>query len=110
MRPINADYTYLNVTASTTAAAKQLVAAVTGLRHRVIGLSVTSLGAQQITLQTSTGGAILGPVNIAAGVPFVLPPTQIGYCEQAASKGLYNQSNNATETVFNLVYQTHKAT
>ena len=109
-RPINADYTYLNITASTTAAVKTIVAAATGLRHRLIGLSVAALAAQSITLQSSTGLVKLGPVNVAAGVPFVLPPNQIGYFETAASRGIYNQSENATATVLNLIYQTYKAT
>lgn len=111
MRPINAEYSYLNVTASTTAARKQLIAAASGLRHRVIGMTVAALGAQQITLQASTTGLpIYGPVHVAAGVPLVLPPSPLGYCETAAGKALYNQSDNATATIIALTYQTYKAT
>ena len=110
MRPNNSDYTHLNITASTTAAAKQLVAAASGLRHRVIGMTVAAVAAQNITLQSSTGGALIGPINLAAGVPLVLPPSPLGYAETAASKGIYNQSGNATATVISLLYQTLAAT
>ena len=110
MRPINADYSFANVTASTTAARKQIVAAVTGQRHRVIGLTVAALAAQNVTLQSSTGGVLLGPVHVAAGVPLVLPPSPIGYCETAASRGVWNQSDNATATIIAATYQTYKAT
>jgi len=105
-QPKHAEYTFLNITASTTAAAKQLVAASTAsMRHRVIGLTAAAVAAQSITLQSSTGGAYMGPINLAAGVPLVLPPSAIGYFETAAGKSIYNQSDNATETVINLIYQ-----
>ena len=108
--PVTAPYTFLNVTASTTAAKKQLVAAVTGQRHRIIGMTVTSAAAQIVTLQSSTGLAMMGPVNVGATDPMTWPSNFIGYCETAASRSIMNQSENATATLFNLIYQTYTAT
>lgn len=108
--PITAPYTYLSITASTTAAKKELVAAVTGHRHRIMGMAAAALGAQIMTLQSSTGLTLIGPINVAAGHPIVLPPCAIGYAETAASRSITNQSENATQTCIHLVYQTYKAT
>jgi hypothetical protein len=111
MTAVNAaTYTYTTATASTTAAKKQFVAATTGSRHRIIGLIAAAAAAQVITLQSSTGGVLLGPVNLAAGVPLVLPPSLVGYAETAASRGIFNQSGNATETALTITYQTYDAT
>jgi hypothetical protein len=110
MRPINPEYSYTNITASTTAAVKTIIAAASGMRHRIVGLTVAAAAAQVLTLQSSTGGAMLGPLNLAAGIPFVWAPNPMGYLETAASRGVYNQSGNATETIINVMYQTYKAT
>ena len=108
--PKNVAYTYLNATASTTAAKKELIAAVSGLRHRIIGLTACSAAAQNITLQSSTGGVMIGPLHLAAGVPINLSPSQIGYAETAVSRSITNQSDNATATTIHLIYQTYAAT
>jgi len=110
MRPVNAEYSHVNITASTTAAIKEVVAAASGLRHRVLGVTISALAAQNLTLQSSTGGVLLGPINVAGGVPFVLPPSPMGYAETSASRGIYNQSDNATETFISMQYQTYAAT
>ena len=109
-RPITADYSWVNVSASTTAAIKAMLAASAGFRHRLIGLTISAVGAQACTLQSSTGLVMMGPISLAAGVPFVLPPCEIGYGETAAGRSIMNQSDNATATTIRLTYQTYKAT
>lgn len=102
-RPLNVFYT--NVSASTTAAGKQVVAAVSGCVLRVLGLQITPAAANSVTLQTSTGGALWGPYSSTGAKPFVGPPSAIGYCETAASRGIYMQLANAAAARVALQYQ-----
>ena len=107
-RPL--DVQYITVSAATTAAAKATVSAVSGARLRILGLSASALAAQVLTLQSSTAGVYIGPVNLAAGVPATIAPTAIGLYETAASKGILCQLGNATQTFWTLQYQVINAT
>ena len=109
MRPINAPYQYRNILA-TTATPAALATASGTLRHRVLGLAVTASGAQQVTLQSSTGGALLGPIAVAAGWPHVLPPSPIGYAEGAAGRGVYCSVATTGRCGISAVLQTYAAT
>lgn len=106
--PFNAQYVL--VAAATTAAAKAAIAAVSGSRHRIMGLVSSAVSAQNITLQSSTGGIILGPIYLAAGGAAVLPPEPMGYCVSALSKAVLIQHDAAVATRTQLIYSTYSAT
>ena len=106
--PFNA--TQITVAAATTAAAKVAIAAVTGVRHRIMGIVSSAVAAQNITLQSSTGGKIIGPIYLAAGVPVVLPTNAVGYGASSLSKGVYIQHDAAQATATFLTYVSYSAT
>lgn len=106
--PMNIQYT--SVTAATTAAAKVAIAAKANSRIRILGVSASAVGAQRVTLQSSTGLAYVGPIYLAAGANAVMPPNALGYAETNIARGVYMQLDGAQATGCNIQYITRGAT
>lgn len=102
--------TYVTVAAATTAAAKQGIAAISGSRIKIHGLVSSAAAAQNITLQSSTGGVYMGPIYLTAAGAAVCPPCETGYCLGTLSRGVYIQHDAATATRTQLIYSTYSAT
>lgn len=100
--PGNANYIYMS--ASTTAGPKQVLAPVTSYRLRLYGGLVHMGAANTVTIQTSTGGVLMGPFTLAAAGTFSFPPTMLGYGETPVSRGVYMQLLNAAAANVNFTY------
>jgi hypothetical protein len=70
-----------------TAADHELVAAVAGLRMRVLSLTLTA--ANTVTITWKSGATQLsGAMTLVAGVPLTLPYNPVGWLESAAGESL----------------------
>lgn len=101
-RPLHVLYT--NVSCSTTAGSKEVVAAVSGKKIRVLGVQLMPAAANIATLQTSTGGILYGPYNSTGNRPLAVAPTALGLFETADSKSVKIQLQNAAAVVTALQY------
>ena len=83
-----------------------LVAAVSGKKIRVLGLSLMSAGTVNLTFQSGAGGtAISGAYPLTAQAGMVLPPCALGYMETAAGALLNMRLDAGTLVVGTLTYE-----
>ena len=73
----------------TTAASNEIVAAVTGKRIRILGIVLSAADAVTATIEDEDGNDLIGPLDITADAPIVLPVSGIGYQQTPATKALH---------------------
>lgn len=93
--PHNAVYTAINL-ASTTAL--EAIAGTAGMVTRVLGAFLLSAADATITIQSSSGTALIGPCALSANGGYVLPPTNWGYCKSIITGGsIYIQNSTSSQ-------------
>lgn len=71
-----------------TAAAADVIAAVTGKKIRVVAMHIQSAAAETVLLRTGTSADVTGVMSLATGVPLVLPLNPAGWFETVAGEAL----------------------
>lgn len=90
-------------TSSTRTTSGALVSAVAGRKIRVHGFAVIAAGAVSVNLESGTTD-ISGVFALAANVGFVLPYSEVGWCETAAGAALNITLSAAVSCGIQLIY------
>ena len=88
---------------TTLAASGALVSAVAGRKIRVHGFAVSAVGAVSVNLESGTTD-ISGVFALAANGSFVLPYSEVGWCETAAGAALNITLSAAVSCGIQLIY------
>ena len=93
--PFGIAYAAINLSSTT---ALEAVAGKASHYTRVIGAFLMSAADATVTIQSSSGAALIGPCAVGATSGFVLTPSMIGYCQSAISGGsIYIQNSTASQ-------------
>ena len=91
------------LTSATRTTSGALVSAVSGRRIRVHGFAVVAAGAVSVNLESGTTD-ISGVFALAANGGFVLPYSEVGWCETAAGEALNITISAAVSCGIQLIY------
>lgn len=81
-----------------------LIAAVTGGRVHIQGLSLVAADAVTVTIEDTDGNNLIGPMAFAANGGIALPPTEKGYQQTEAGKGVQILLSGAVQVGGSITY------
>lgn len=87
-----------------TAAQHHCQAAVTGKQLRLMALSISTEGEQEVTIENSGGTDLFGPVYIAADTQYLLPMSNYPWATTVAGEGISMVLGQATATTAHGIY------
>jgi hypothetical protein len=82
-----------------------LVAGQSSYRMRVLGLMLSSDDAVSVTIESSGGTDLVGPLKMAAGIPFCMPACGFSWGDSVSGEGLAVMLSDAAQVGGVLVYQ-----